>query len=55
MKCPQCGEELRICFTGKVWKSTCDTEDCPRRDVYDKSKEKLLVRVYVHSATKEKI
>lgn len=40
-RCPHCREEMRICFTGRKWKITCDTPDCPTRDCYGKSIEEV--------------
>lgn len=38
----QCGEVPRLCYTGIVWKITCDNDDCPQRDVYGKTKEDTI-------------
>lgn len=41
-KCHNCKQEMRLCFTGRKWKITCDTEDCPTRDCYGKSIEEVI-------------
>lgn len=39
LPCYVCGEKVRLCYTGKLWKITCDTEDCSCRDCYGKTSE----------------
>lgn len=39
--CYNCGQKMRICFTGRKWMITCDNDDCPTRNVYGKTAEEV--------------